>query len=218
MGQGLPGRHNSGIPALSSERRAPGGPPGTSSEGPMEWRYQGVPLPAGTARWPGTARRERRKGVGYRELRQGGGVRGSPWGPGGVPQSREGAGRGWADAAETAGWVTGPGWIWGSLERKEKEGKDVTWGRRGAGGYPAPLPQKEPDTFAGDPVTAEPVPGAAGAEVAARRVVAGVLARSALSRPPALVDIWGTRGTRRCRTPGNSSGMRRDVPSSTAHA
>lgn len=87
----------------------------------------------------------------------------------------------------------GPGWIWGSLGRKAQAS---LWGRRGGleASRSAPLPWPVADTFAGDPVAAEPVAGAAGAEVAARRVVAGVLARTALSRSPAFVDIWGTRG------------------------
>lgn len=180
-----PGRCSSGTPVLSSERRAPGGPPGASSEGTMGWGYRGVPPPAGTARWPG-----RRGGFGSQELQQGSGVKGTPWGQGGDPPSREGAGGGWAGAAGTAGWATGPGWIWGNLEGKEQASP------RAGGDSGGLCPRGDPGTFAGDPVAAEAVPGAAGAEEAARCVVAGVLAGSALARPPAFVDISGgdTRG------------------------
>lgn len=115
----LPGRHSSGTPAPSSECPAPGGPPGTSSEG-LARLYRGLPPRLGTARWPGTRWWARRGEVGCPEVRQGGGKRESPWGPGGVPQGREGAGRAWGDAAGTAGWVRAPGWTWGSLEGKER--------------------------------------------------------------------------------------------------
>lgn len=135
---GLPGKRSSGSPDLSSEPRAPGEPPGTSSEGRMGWRYRGLPRHAGMARWPGMPGRERREGVGYQVLRQGGRARGSPWGPGGVPQNQEGAGRGWADAAGTAGWAMGPGWIWGSLGRKEETSLGA--GRELGVSRSAPLP------------------------------------------------------------------------------
>lgn len=174
---GSPGRCSSGTPVLSSERRAPAEPPGASSEGTMGWRYRGVPPPAG---WPG-----RRGAFGSQELQQGSGVKGTPWGQGGDPPSREEAGGGWADAAGTAGWATGPGWIWGNLEGKEQTSP------RAGGDSGRPCPQGDPGTFAGDPVAAEAVAGAAGAEEAARGVVAGVLAGSALARPPAFVDISG---------------------------
>lgn len=50
-------------------------------------------------------------------------------------------------------------------------------------------------TFAGHPVPAEPVARPAGAEEAAQCVVAGMLAGTALTRLPALVDIWGMWNT-----------------------
>lgn len=108
----LPGRSSSGTRAPSSERQVPGEPPGTNSERPKGQRYRGLPGR------PGTPGREARTGAGCREPRRGGGTRGSPWGAGGAPRSREGAGRGWAGAAGTAGWARAPGWAWGNLGRE----------------------------------------------------------------------------------------------------
>lgn len=76
------------------------------------------------------------------------------------------------------------------------------------------------DTFAGHPVCAEPVSGAAGAAEAAGSVVAAVLAGAACARPPALIHICGIRecGRRCCILgcgPGKSQehqdGPRRDA-------
>lgn len=98
-----PGRCSSGSLALSSDCRAPKRFPGANNDGMMGWRCRGLPLHVEMAQ--GT-RMGRREGIGYQELPQGGGERGSPSGAGG---SQEGAGQGWVDAAGIAGLATGPG-------------------------------------------------------------------------------------------------------------
>lgn len=92
-----PGRCSSGIPALSSEHQALEGSPGANNDGMVGWRCQGLPWRVRMAQGAGMGRRE---GIGYQELPQGGGERGSPSGAGG---SQEGAGQGWVDAAGIAG-------------------------------------------------------------------------------------------------------------------
>lgn len=84
----------------------------------------------------------------------------------------------------------GPGWIWGILG----EQKQMAEGRKGAEPI-CPSPCWEMVTFAGDPVPAEAVARAAGAEEAAGGVVAGVVAGTAPTPPPALVHVCGDRGT-----------------------
>lgn len=164
---------SSGTPAPSSELPAPGEPRGASREGPR-WESQGA---AGRHR---EGRREERT---CPVPRRGGEEKGA----GGVPPLREGVGPAWGGAAGTAGWGRAPGWPWGSLGGK---GKGVS--QRGEFGGRSRVEERAV-TFAGHPVPAEPVAGPAGAEEAARCVVARVLARTALARLPALVDVCGMR-------------------------
>lgn len=86
--------------------------------------------------------------------------------------------------------------------RGRQDGLGVTWAgrdgchrqRAGSSGGGDPHGWSPAGTFTGDSVAAEPVAGAAGAEEAARRVVAAVLAGPALARPPALVDVCRYNG------------------------